>query len=73
MLAFDAVLGLRLDSAQAPEEVFESDPRIDGLLAERQQARADKDFEKADRIRAELDAEGLVIIDTPEGSRWRRK
>jgi cysteinyl-tRNA synthetase len=73
MLAFDEVLGLGLETAEPPEAKSESDPRIDGLLAERQQARARRDFATADRIRDELDSEGLEIIDTPEGSRWRRR
>ncbi len=73
LLEFDRFLGLDLVQADAPGERFESDPRIDGLLAERQQARADKDFATADRIRDELAAEGVEIVDTPEGPRWRRK
>ena len=73
MLHFDTVLGLKLDQAQAAAAPSESDPRIDALLAERQQARAGKDFAAADRIRDELDAEGVEIIDTPEGPRWRRR
>ncbi|MBO6576689.1 MAG: cysteine--tRNA ligase [Rhodothermales bacterium] len=47
--------------------------RIDGLLAERQQARADRDFARADAIRDELAAEGIEIMDTPEGPRWKRR
>jgi cysteinyl-tRNA synthetase len=73
MLAFDEVLGLGLETAEASEAKSESDPRIDALLAERQQARASRDFATADRIREELDSEGLEIIDTPDGSRWRRR
>jgi cysteinyl-tRNA synthetase len=73
MLALDAVLGLGLDRAEAPEQKSESDPRIDGLLVERQQARENRDFATADRIRDDLDAEGIDIIDTPEGPRWRRR
>ena len=38
-----------------------------------QAARAEKDFVGADRIRDELDAEGIEIVDTPEGPRWRRR
>ena len=43
------------------------------LLEELQQARADKDFATADRIRDELLAEDIEIIDTPEGPRWKRR
>ncbi|MBW2231393.1 MAG: cysteine--tRNA ligase [Deltaproteobacteria bacterium] len=73
LLAFDEVLGLDLAHAKPPAQEYESDPRIDGLVAERQAARAGKDFATADRIRDELDAEGIGIVDTPEGPRWRRK
>ncbi len=72
LLDFDAVLGLDLANAQPPGEVYESDPRIDALLEEREAARASKDFATADRIRDELTAEGVELIDTPEGPRWRR-
>lgn len=46
--------------------------RIDALLAERQQARADKNFKRSDEIRDQLAAEGIVIEDTPQGPKWRR-
>jgi cysteinyl-tRNA synthetase len=35
-------------------------------------ARKAKDFAEADRIRKELAAEGIEIMDGPEGSTWRR-
>jgi cysteinyl-tRNA synthetase len=72
LLDFDAVLGLDLAHAEAAGEVYETDPRIDALLEEREQARANRDFATADRIRDELTAEGVQLIDTPEGPRWRR-
>ena len=72
LLDFDAVLGLDLARAEVEPEVNESDPRIDALLQEREEARAAKDFATADRIRDELAAEGVELIDTPEGPRWRR-
>jgi cysteinyl-tRNA synthetase len=73
LLEFDRILGLDLVRADPVEAAFESDPGIDALLAERQQARADKDWATADRIRDELTASGIEIIDTPAGARWRRK
>ena len=45
---------------------------VEGLLAERLAARKGKDFVAADRIRDELVAAGIVILDGPEGTRWRR-
>jgi cysteinyl-tRNA synthetase len=72
LLEFDAWLGLDLVRADPPSDAQESDPRIDGLLADRQAARARKDFAEADRIRDALAAEGVVIEDTAEGPRWKR-
>ncbi len=72
---FEPVLGLRLGEAPATtgEESPEADPRIDALVAERQAARAAKDWATADRIRDELAAEGIEIVDSPEGPQWRRQ
>jgi cysteinyl-tRNA synthetase len=67
------VLGLSLDSASPAEEESQSDPRIDALVAEREAARKAKDFETSDRIRDELAAEGVIIVDSAEGPRWSRK
>lgn len=72
---FEPVLGLKLGEAPEVESVdeWESDPRIDTLVADRTAARASKDWGTADRIRDELAAEGIEIVDSPEGPRWRRK
>ena len=69
---FDAFLGLDLLSAELPDEGPEHDPRIDALVAEREAARKRRDFREADRIRDALAAEGITIVDTPQGPRWRR-
>jgi cysteinyl-tRNA synthetase len=45
---------------------------VEALLAERLAARKSRDFKAADRIRDELVAAGIVILDGPEGTRWRR-
>lgn len=70
---FDGWLGLDLLTAELPEAIQESDPRIDALLSEREAARASKDWATADRVRDELLAEGIVIEDSPEGPKWRRE
>jgi cysteinyl-tRNA synthetase len=72
--SFDLILGLRLGEEVAAERELdgERDPKIDGLLAERQRARESKDWATADRIRDELAALKIEIVDTPEGARWRR-
>ncbi|MEW6742779.1 MAG: cysteine--tRNA ligase [Planctomycetota bacterium] len=62
----DSVLGL-LHGGRAilPEE-------IEKLIAEREQARKRKDYATADRIRGELRARRIELMDTKEGVRWRR-
>jgi cysteinyl-tRNA synthetase len=70
----DRALGFGLAQAAAPDaDESGSDPRIDALVAERQAARAAKDFATSDRIRDELAAEGIEIVDTPAGPTWRRR
>lgn len=59
---------------QGTEQFFQGDQdvsHIDALVAAREQARADKDWPKADAIRAQLLAEGIVLEDTAEGMKWR--
>ena len=76
---FDTVLSLNLLSAaqklrdkQVQEEAANADPEIDALVAERTAAKKAKDFATADRIRDELKARGIEIIDTPQGAKWRK-
>ena len=47
--------------------------RIDGLIAERVAARTAKDWAAADRIRAELTALNVEVMDNPTGATWRIK
>jgi cysteinyl-tRNA synthetase len=49
------------------------DSLVGGLLEQRQEARADKDFASADRVRDQLTAAGIEIEDTPQGARWSVK
>lgn len=46
---------------------------IEALIAERQQARKQKQFGRSDEIRAELLERGVILEDTKEGARWKRK
>lgn len=62
------VLGLVKE--EAPELL---DEQIERLIAERAEARKAKNWERADEIRDLLAAEGIVLEDTPQGMRWRRK
>jgi cysteinyl-tRNA synthetase len=49
-----------------------SDAEIEALIVERREARARKDFARADGIRKELAAQGVVLEDTPQGTRFKR-
>ncbi len=51
----------------APDEVA----AIERLVAERTQARTEKNWARADEIRAELDALGVQVTDTPSGPTWQ--
>jgi cysteinyl-tRNA synthetase len=73
LLEFDEILGLDLAAAELTVEASESDPRIDALVKRRTEARSNKDWAEADRIRDELAAEGIVVTDTPDGATWRRE
>jgi cysteinyl-tRNA synthetase len=50
-----------------------SKERIDSLIGERAAAKKAKNFAEADRIRAELAAQGIVLEDGPSGTTWRRQ
>jgi cysteinyl-tRNA synthetase len=70
--ALGAVLGL----LQSPPEVFlragsaVDTAHIDTLIAQRQTAKAERDFARADAIRAELLALGIVLKDSAQGTSW---
>lgn len=66
---FDEVLGLDLTKAEA-DNCDNLDSEIEELIAKRQQARADKDWALADKIRDDLLKRNIKLIDTPEGVKW---
>ncbi|KAB8319098.1 cysteine--tRNA ligase [Tolypothrix campylonemoides VB511288] len=67
------VLGLEAKmSDQTPENSGISDAEIEALIQKRQEARKAKNFAESDRIRDELQAQGITLIDSREGTRWHR-
>ncbi|MBO1924337.1 cysteine--tRNA ligase [Thiomicrorhabdus sp. 6S3-12] len=62
------------------EAFFKSQPsdseldeaQIEALIEERKQARADKDFARSDEIRDQLKEQGIELLDSPQGTTWRK-
>ncbi|MEM1154818.1 MAG: cysteine--tRNA ligase [Pseudomonadota bacterium] len=46
---------------------------IEALIAERQSAKLNKDYARADEIRSELQSQGVALEDGPQGTQWRRE
>ncbi|MFW5712776.1 MAG: cysteine--tRNA ligase [Spirochaetota bacterium] len=66
----DRVLGLKLSEVEAEQAI---DAETEKLIREREEARANKDFARADQIRDELLEKGIELKDTPEGTVWKKK
>ncbi len=61
------------DGADDSADTRLSAEEVEALLRERAQARAERDFARSDEIRDQLLSADIVIEDTPQGTRWRRK
>lgn len=66
MMELCGVLGLMHKSDAA------LDTEVEALIEVRQQARKNKNYREADRIREDLKARGILLEDTPQGVRWKR-
>ena len=75
---YDRVLALDLLTPFAPEQKEEAatsdegkDPEIMAQIALRAEAKKNKNYAEADRIRNELAARGITLIDTPQGTTYK--
>jgi len=62
----------RADESAGAAETLPSRDAVQSLVDARNAARARRDFQEADRLRDELAAQGIVLEDTPQGTRWKR-
>src|SRR5436190_3619660 len=67
------VIDERLAIMPPMEQLVQGDEEIDALVARRNEARRNRDFAMSDKLRQELFDRGVLIEDTREGKRWRRK
>jgi len=70
MLGFDEVLGLKLGETENTADLDMA--RIEELVVQRNEAKKNRDFARADQIRDELAELGIVLEDTPQGTVWRK-
>ncbi len=64
---------VRTQIAKLEKAAALSDPDVEKLVAEHSQARKSRDFARSDAIRAQLAENGIILENTKEGVRWRRK
>ncbi|MBT9066662.1 cysteine--tRNA ligase [Lactobacillus delbrueckii subsp. bulgaricus] len=70
--AWLSVFGLDVDKLLA-KEAGDDDAVIEELVAQRTEARKNKDWAKSDELRDQLKEMGVVLKDTPQGTRWSRE
>lgn len=66
----DKVLGLRLTDPPVEDSLT---PKLESLLKKREEARGNKDFAGSDALRKALAEKGIIVEDTPQGQRWKKK
>jgi cysteinyl-tRNA synthetase len=67
---FDGVFDVIAPTVQSGEM---SDSEVESMIAERKKAKGNKNFARADQIREQLLEQGIILEDTKDGVRWKRK
>jgi cysteinyl-tRNA synthetase len=71
-LEFDKILGLKIKE-NLTKPIQKIDKNILAIVKERDLARTQKDWAKSDRLRAELEAQDFLVMDSPEGTKIQKK
>lgn len=65
---YSSILGINVKEDNKLDDSY-----IENLIAEREQARKDRNFALADKIRDDLKEQGIVLEDTKQGVRWKKQ
>ena len=70
---FNNVLGILYEEPDGKNGAGDDDAEIERLISERAAAKSEKNYARADEIRNILSEMGVIVEDTPQGAKWRRK
>ena len=70
LVTWVSIFGVDLTSAK--EDNSSDNQEIENLIAQRDKARKQKDWAESDRLRDQLKEMGIIIEDSPQGTRWHR-